>query len=317
MKRTVFWLATPVALAFSLAGCGGGGGSGAAGLASTPPPPLIPPTTLAVSIFPSPTPGEFASVGVSTNDDLVARDDRLSTLSNADVDQPHIRYNSGGFYEIELPGSSWDRLVHYKGLANPTSGNNYFQPASRPQNLGYLLTSGPKSAGYSYSELAAWGNVNLTAEDGFGFVAFGTPTPAGAVPVTGSATYNGIVSGTADVLEPDFLVGGYFPTPVEGTVSLKFDFGAATLAGSTTLYLNMGMNPLSIGTFDFIETVFSSGSTTYSGKFDTDVGGKNFFLGRFTGPNATETIGAWALPFVYSGDHEAHQAIGAWIAKQH
>jgi hypothetical protein len=44
--------------------------------------------------------------------------------------------------------------------------------------------------------------------------------------------------------------------------------------------------------------------------------GPNFFLGQFTGPNAQETIGAWALPFIYSDDGQVHQAMGAWIAKK-
>ena len=102
---------------------------------------------------------------------------------------------------------------------------------------------------------------------------------------------------------------------MNGTVSLNFDFAQATLAGSMTLSL-AGATPSSLGTFNFKDTVFSVGSPTYSGKFDTSVAGDNFFLGRFTGPNAQETIGAWSLPFHFSGDGQDHQAFGAWIAKR-
>jgi hypothetical protein len=81
-----------------------------------------------------------------------------------------------------------------------------------------------------------------------------------------------------------------------------------------TLYLTGAMQPFNLGTYAFENTVFSAGSTTYSGKFDTGAAGQNYFFGEFTGPNAEETIGAWAMPFNYSGDH--HQAFGGWIAKQ-
>jgi hypothetical protein len=100
---------------------------------------------------------------------------------------------------------------------------------------------------------------------------------------------------------------------VAGTVSLTFNFGAGSLGGS----MDMSVNGANAGAFAFKNTVFSVGSTTYSGSFDTTAAGQNFFLGRFTGPNAEETIGAWALPFNYSVDGQPHQAIGAWIAKNH
>jgi hypothetical protein len=69
--------------------------------------------------------------------------------------------------------------------------------------------------------------------------------------------------------------------------------------------------------------MFSRGSTTYSGRFDTPVVGQNFFLGRFTGPGAEETIGSWALPFLFDKggefvkpDGQVHQAFGAWMARK-
>jgi len=109
---------------------------------------------------------------------------------------------------------------------------------------------------------------------------------------------------------------------VEGTVNLNFDYAKGTLAGSMTVALNAFGPTAPIGTFAFTDTVYSAGSTTYSGKFDTAAAGNNFFLGKFTGPQAQETIGAWALPFILdvgsntvAADHKAHQAFGGWIAK--
>jgi hypothetical protein len=90
-----------------------------------------------------------------------------------------------------------------------------------------------------------------------------------------------------------------------------------------SLSLPDGMQSIPLGIYAFKDTVFSVGSPTYSGKFDTNVDGDNFFLGRFTGPNAEETIGAWALPFLFTTggetlqpDNKVHQSFGAWIAKR-
>ena len=110
-------------------------------------------------------------------------------------------------------------------------------------------------------------------------------------------------------------MGGTYDVPVTGTVQLSFNFGAGTLGGSMSATLSPYYeDSTSLGTFTFANTVYSVGSATYSGQFSTSVNGQNFFLGQFTGPDAKETIGAWALPFVLSGSNQ--QAFGAWIAKR-
>jgi hypothetical protein len=315
--------------AVGLSACGGGSGGTRVASTPTPPPSPPPPSPPAgpppVKIFANPTPVEYASVGASVSgpggnlDTYSSASATLGPVSASDADQPHIRFSAGGYYEIEMPGTAWDRLVHYKGLVNPSTDNNYFQPASVAQNQAYLITASLIS-GYTYSELGGWGS---SAASRWGYVAFGTPTPNGAVPVTGSASYAGTVIGSTDIMVADNLYGGYFPLNVDGTVELNFNFGAGTLGGSMALSLPDGMNPMEIGTWAFRDTVYSAGSTTYSGSFDTNALGQNFFLGRFTGPSAEETIGAWALPFVFdrggesvTPDGQTHQAFGAWIAKR-
>lgn len=313
------------AAAFALCSCGGGGGGGTALRPQPAPPPPSSPASAAVTIFSEPAVGEYASVGASVSgpggslDTYSNPDVRFGEVSTKAEDQPLIRYTGEGYYEVRLPGSNWDRLVHYKGLGDPTSSNNYFQPGSVAQNQAHLIVRRARDKGYVYSELAGWAS-GLSSR--FGYVAFGVPTPPGGVPVTGSASYMGMVSGSTDILVADNLYGGFYPLPVDGTVTLNFDFANATLDGSMTLTLSDGMNPVELGTWAFKDTVFSSGSASYSGRFDTSVAGQNFFLGRFTGPNAQETIGAWAIPFLsskdggtFKADGQTHQAFGAWIAK--
>jgi hypothetical protein len=223
----------------------------------------------------------------------------------------HIRYASGGYYEVEMPGGVWEKLTFAKGVVPQDPATfNLFQPESAPQNGAYLSTEVARTQGYRYSELAAWFDGGTRVGD----VAFGFATPAGQVPVTGSATYSGIVRGRSDVASFDAF-DGYYLTPVTGSVELNFDFAKGTLDGSMALSLSsFSGQSQSLGTFQFTNTVYSAGSTAYSGKFDTSVSGQNYFFGQFTGPNAQETIGAWAVPFLYDGAD--HQAIGAWIAKK-
>jgi hypothetical protein len=308
------------ALTLALCACGGGGGPSAFVPQPIPAPPPTP-TPGSVTIFAAPKVEEFASVGASVSglggnlDTYPSASSRFGPVSSADQDTPHIRYTAAGNYEIEMPGGQWDRLVPYKGLVDPPPTTNYFQPQSVPQNEGYLVTTNARDFGYSYSEFGAWGSRDAGR---WGFVAFGDPTPAGAVPVTGLGTFSGTVRGSADVLTANLLYGGYDPTFIEGSVNLNFDFAKGTLGGAMDLLLtDQAELNVELGSFAFKDTVYAMGSTTYSGKFTTAAtSGDNFFLGRFTGPHAEETIGAWAVPFLYSGDNQTHQAMGAWIAKK-
>jgi hypothetical protein len=124
-------------------------------------------------------------------------------------------------------------------------------------------------------------------------VAFGFPTPAANVPVSGNATYLAGATGRTDA-------GGYH---VFGTVQLNFDFGAGTLSGYFDPKIFGGF-PLdipshSLGRYSFTNTVYSRGSTTFSGSFvlPSGVSGYSAFDGQFTGPAAQELIARFQAPF--------------------
>jgi hypothetical protein len=253
-------------------------------------------------------------------DNYSSPDARFGTIAVNDATVPQIRYTAAGQYEVKLPGADWDLLIPYKGLFNPEPNNNYFQPAGVAQNAGFVVTHNSRDKGYLYSELASWGSSSASR---FGSFAFGSLTPAGTMPLSGLASFEGVASGNTDIMIADNLYGGFYPLSVDGTVGLRFDFGKGSLAGSMSLSLPDGMNPSPLATFNFKDAIYSAGSTTYSGKFDAAAAGQNFFLGRFTGPNANETIGAWAVPFLFTkdgetfrADQQTHQAFGAWIAKR-
>jgi len=55
-----------------------------------------------------------------------------------------------------------------------------------------------------------------------------------------------------------------------------------------------------LGTYTFKDTVYSRGSTTFSGRFDTPdfagVASLSRFEGLFTGPGAAELMARWEAP---------------------
>lgn len=326
MSRKLHVFAGASAVAMSLSACGGGGGGFAAIPPPPPPPPPTPtpaptPTPTSVTIFANPQPGTYTTVGVSAPGlgGYVDKKDPVGPISTSDPDQPHIRYTPDGYYEIQFPAAAFDRIVPY----GDNTGDTLFTTAGYVNGVppaALFTISKARDSGYQYSELAQWTSDAATR---YGAFAFGVPTAAGAVPMTGSATYSGIVRGETDLYFDDALGGGPFRAGAAGTVTLGFDFANGSLSGSMALSLDEWTSLSPLGTFAFTDTVYAAGSTSYSGRFATTVSGQNWFLGQFTGPHAEETIGAWAVPFFYNSgtadvpaDNKTHQAFGAWIAKK-
>lgn len=296
----------------TLSACGGGGGTP---VSFIPPPPTTPssppaPTTAANYMIAANTGGQtFATSGGFVSYDPRTGKSISWNIADGELSMG-IRYNaSTKQYELKLPASS-----NWEGL--------YLDPNQVPNTRDFRTSSsgGPThlqlqeyaGTGYNFSALAFWTVPGQEAGISGG-VAFGLPTPAGAVPITGTATYNGSISGSATQSSFDGLAGSYWPAIVEGKIDLSFNFEAATLSGSLspTVYdtERRALAPLS-----FSNTVFAKGSTTFSGSFDTNLVGTSAFSGQFTGPQARELMGNFAFP--YSWDGKTYQATGAFVAKQ-
>ena len=290
-------------VALGLMACGGGGGGGGGGLNSTPTPPPPPPPqgSTAVEIFQSPASQEFATIGSG--------------------DTLRIRYDAGsGLYEVMPGAQGWKTLID-----DPTAGPFAGQPnqafvfagTATSQSYFYILAhyrSTEPTAKYQYSNLAAWGNRNGGIDLVGQHVAFGMATPSAAIPVTGTATYNGMIAGTtSETLDGSFeaIANGY----VQGSINLAFNFGGGTLSGSISPIVYLG-DSRALGTLAFTNTVYSAGSTSFSGKFDTPISGLNAFSGLFTGPKANELIGKFAFPYTSPFDGKVAQATGAFIGKR-
>jgi len=205
--------------------------------------------------------------------------------------QIRVRYDAPTqAYQVFLPdGLDW-QAIHYD--LSSESAYSYSGPS--------VLLGVSKTAN-QYSQLISWNDGANSGRDAVGIL-----TSAGDVPVTGTATYSGQILGvTSEHHAQDFTFGG--------SIALAFDFGAGSLAGSITPNLQQGYDA---GTLNFRDTVYSAGDTKFSGTFDTDVAGVNTFSGQFTGPQAEELIGNFAIPYRSSIDQLTYQANGAFIGKK-
>ena len=290
--RTLIGRSTALAAAFALAGCGGGGGTH---VASTPPPPPpappAPPPPPPEAIIPAATTSQqFAVAGASH---LQVGDQTPRLVAG---EQLQVRYvASSNSYEVQLPSSQTWSAIQY----TPTG-------VGTPVNfIGGGAHLWLRSGGYQYSRLFEWSASGSL----HGYEAIGIATAAGSVPVTGSASYAGDIMGfTPESNSLDTMF-------ISGSIAMTFNFGAGSLSGSISPILQEGFTPHALGTIDFRNTVYSTGSTIFSGEFATNVAGVNSFSGLFTGPSGQELIGNFALPYQSPIDGQAYQAAGAFVAK--
>jgi len=282
------------AAAAALGACGGGGGGGGF-VSSTPPPPITPtptPTPRPAGtfvLFPAPaTSQQFAVAGAAR----LTTDDPTPRLDTAD--QVQVRYvASSNSYQVELPNSqTWIDLAG-KSEAEATAGG---------------VTVVKQFGGFQYSVLIDW----ITNSSLRGVEALGIVTAAGGVPTTGSATFNALALGTTSESGSGQLVSPF----VQGPMTLNFDFAHGSLSGSISPVLDPEWHDYDLGTFNFRDTVYSTGSPTFSGKFDTNLTGVNSFNGLFTGPAAEELIGNFAFPYKSPINGQTYQAGGAFVGKK-
>lgn len=309
--------ATVSALSLLLAACGGGGGE--VEVASSPPPPQSPTPTptpsqcsgaqclKAVDIFPDvKATTQFATLGLEASKPGVAASsltrDGFSVQYNAEAGVYVFSVPSsapGGFYE-NIGNTPNDR--YWNGeiaeAPNVAIGASVFQP--RATNPEIQLT---------YTTYAMYGSPY--GDGPFGFVAFGRPTAAGSIPVSGSATYNAAVEGAT------LRTGDY----IKGNATLQFDFGNGTLAGhfDPVIYdlLAYGPGGLSLGRYDFTKTVYGAGATSFSGELSqAGLTANGAFEGSFTGPQAEELMARWTAPFNDPRTHTNSEMFGVLVGRR-
>jgi len=276
----------------ALAACGGGSGMETSFIPPAPvatPTPPPPPTTEAVAIFPGlKTTTDFAVTGLSLTrviDPFIVGD-----MSSAGFS---VRYDaSSGLYLMAFPDAALAPFYHY---TNDSPNSTWWNGATiepggnSPASVSVLKSTNPLLP-LTYTTLA---NFDTGGMGGgfFGWIAFGTGTPTGGVPSTGSASYAAVIRGST------VYNTGY----IQGTANLQFDFAGGALTGHLdpefVSFSGIGEGH-SLGRYDFVNTVYSAGSTNYSGRLSqTGLSGTGSFSGQFTGPNAQELMARWSAPF--------------------
>lgn len=278
--------------ALGLAACGGGGGTSVNSTPTPPPPPIAAPM-ISPKIFPAVT---------ATTDFAVVGSEAVSSSTTLTTAGFSVRYDApSGNYVMDFPSTQPAAFSAHNSaadIANAAYWNgvvgNLEVTVRKPTNPDLPLT---------YTTLA---NYGLFEDDPvpFGWLAFGSPTPAGGMPVAGTASYTAQVAGST--LDRYNYVGG--------TATLEFNFGAGTLTGHfDPVFLDHNGH---LGRYDFANTVYGSGSTTFSGQLSrAGLAQSGSFDGQFTGPNAQELMARWNAPYIDLLTGQQRTIIGVWVGK--
>jgi hypothetical protein len=245
-------------------------------------------------IFPAVTAStDFAVIGSEASDPS-------SPLTTAGFS---VRYDApSGDYIMDFPSTepaSFDPYNDGSDINNPFywNGNagDHEVSVRKPTNPDLQL---------SYTTLATYGAFSQGSVPAYGWLAFGSATAAGSVPTTGTASYTAEVAGSS--LDRHYYIGG--------TATLQFNFGAGTLAGHFDPVF-WGSNT-ALGRYDFVNTVYGSGSTTFSGQLANAGFAQNgTFDGQFTGPVAQELMARWSAPFIDPATSQQSTMFGVWVGR--
>lgn len=330
-------IASSVALAIGLTACGVGGGGG---VDSIPPPPPSPPPPPPPPSAPTPPPappgsigltheGGFSTYGIGYRFTTDTAGNNLQGPAAPDsAETVEFTYLPGEkVYEVRVPGFNRGRLetLSYGGSANEngwlrvdgsynavTDGSS----SARQDLFVSLVWPGNNTdLNLTYTSLGSWdgrtaGTTSSERRNYVGDFAYGLPTAAGDMPRSGTARYEAVVRGRTAVTgtrPPDFI---------GGTARLVFDFGTGSLTGSMRPIF-WDWDPYELGVYEFTQTVYSPGSTLFSGKFAVPGStADSFFEGRFTGPQAAELMGRWQAPFLNPVNKQWSTMFGVWAGKK-
>jgi hypothetical protein len=232
-----------------------------------------------------------------------------------------IRYSAADqAYFIDLPGFAEGKI---SGDATKPGFFQLVNPASGAElGIGIRIGDGfaPPTVATTYTQLGSW--VSSTVSGGTetlseGVFAFGSVTPAGGVPISGSATYAGYASGHVDSAFVRTSEDVITPYVVDGPVSMTVNFGSGALTGNMQLELGCGNcfeTPLA--PLNFSGSLAGVGSANFSASFTTNLTGANSLCGLFAGPQGQEAMGHFTAPFIDPNTAEQLQMFGAFLMKK-
>ena len=334
-------LSALIVIATALSACGGANDgvssiSQPAAQAPTPPPPP-PPAPLTPPPPPTGANGlvsdePFAVLGISQN---YTRNANGGIESEGASKVPvQFRYiASDNAYEMSLPAFETGRLktLGYNGSYTSStewrSVNSTYNALSlgntaAEQNIRITLMrpAGPLNPDVKLTH-TSWGfwetgtGGPLAASGAQGKFVYGIPTAPGDVPLTGTATYNARVIGSTT--EAYSGSTDFYTDYIDGSARLVFDFAAGSLSGSMKTVMCPWDCDTDLGTYDFTETVYATGSRTFSGKFLVPGStADSFFEGQLNGPKAAELMARWKAPYLNPQTKVWGTMLGIWVGKK-
>ena len=301
--------------AAALGACGGGGGGGA-DVASIPPAPLAPPPPPPAPSGPPPLP--TGPIGSQVSGSFATQAVQFDAGKNPVSIDSGVQFSysaTDNKYTISLPGfqpgqlvttgasgsyanGAWTDIISTQNDVT-TGGNSTTQAVS-------VTLRWPGSTGLKYTGSGTWWAKDLSYWAPDGIFAYGSITPAGGVPTTGSASYTGEIVG---------LASGELE--VWGNVALNFNFAGGTLSGQMKPEIAPVWDIIPLGAYTFRDTVYSSGSRSFSGAFQVNGSTEaSSFQGSFTGPQAEELMASWNAPFLNPETKQWGTMVGIWTAKR-
>lgn len=267
----------------------------------------------------------FAALAVADGYSTDSSGNGRAALSGPTAVDMQFSYDaSTNTYRITLPGFQAGTLAGtgYSGSSGQvatSSGSHVTAGSSTALQPVFVTLPVPGSAfsPYAYTSFGSWNGQTGETADGRiirseGIFAYGIPTQPGDVPLSGSASYAAQIRAS---LGPGV---GDFPF-VGGDVRLMFDFGQGKLSGFMHPQIADSFDGIFVdfGQYDFAQTVYSKGSTTFSGKFVVPglPSADSFFDGKFTGPGAAELMARFVAPYVSDGG-QTGTISGVWVGKK-
>jgi hypothetical protein len=283
-----FLAAMPLALLVSACG---GAGSGVSSVTPPPPAPGSPgtPSTPATSLA-STAPLANAPEGVTATTDLEV---------GGVID--HVRWNATlKAYEVDVAGLSGLQVV-------PLHAESFAQAATLKDGNGPVPGLTMQAwTGYRFTRSGYFNGLG-PGENAF---VFGVATPAAGVPTTGNATYRAELTGQALNNQGQAEWGLY------GLATFNFDFAAGSLGGHMDPVLNGPMEVPPVPRYDFTDTHFAVGRTSFSGAFSVAGPTPSSFQGQFTGPHAEELMASFRAPYYDSFSGKWGEISGVMAGKR-
>lgn len=272
-----------LALLFSLSACGGGGGGGAAAIPEVP-----------FASFQARQPNQTLVMSGMSQRASGTQSSNLITSVNfgaVDTGASTLKLTFGSFGQIAGIGLTTPQAAFSLNVRDGVSVSCMTGTCSASNSTSSIAIIDPTVLGWNYQTFGVWArDLSPTTYD-TGAISAGNVTPGSAVPLAGTALFNGLATG--------FYVNNLqslFATAANMTANV--DFAARTVGFATTgtvVVSATGGPAVGNASLDLAGTLsYPAGTNQFTGTV-TAVGLSGAANGRFYGPGAEEIGGIYSL----------------------